>query len=115
MYEIWLALNILWEIALTMWPLLAAAALLWAVLMGLAAQRAGRAWARGRVPALLAGAAVAAVAFVALPGLTRSSLGELRYWVDWANLLAMAGGFGALAVAFAWPLAALLRSPRHAG
>jgi hypothetical protein len=115
MYEIWLALNIVWEIALGMWPLLAAALALWAVLMALAARRAGRAWARGLTPALLAGAAVAVLAFVALPGLTRSSLGELRYWVDWANLLAMAGGFGALAVAFAWPLAALLRSPQRAG
>jgi hypothetical protein len=31
----------------------------------------------------------------------------MGYWVDWANLLAIALGLGALAAAFAWPLAAL--------
>ena len=47
------------------------------------------------------------LAFLAVPSLTRSSLGELRYWVDWANLLAIAAGAGAAVLAFAWPLLAM--------
>ncbi|MCU0968259.1 MAG: hypothetical protein MUF03_05440 [Rubrivivax sp.] len=111
MYEIWLALNILWEIALDVWPLIAAGALLWAVLMATAARRSGRGWGRGLPLALGVGLLVAVAAFALLPGLTRSSLGELRYWVDWANLLMMAAGFGAIAAAFAWPLASMRGKP----
>ena len=48
---------------------------------------------------------VAAVAWV--PGWSRSSLSDMGYWVDWANLLAIAAGFGAVALAFAWPLSAM--------
>ena len=56
-------------------------------------------------------ASVAAViGFLALPGLTRSSLQELAYWVDWANLASMALGVGVAAGAFAWPAAVLRQS-----
>jgi hypothetical protein len=49
--------------------------------------------------------AVAAVLWV--PGWNKSSLADMGYWVDWANLLGVAAGFGAVAVALAWPLAAM--------
>lgn len=112
MYEIWLVMNIVWEIALGIWPLLAAAALAWVVVMALALLRPAPGWRAGLPLALGIGAVAAAIAFVAVPSLTKSSLGELAYWVDWANLLAVALGFGAAAVAFAWPLLALRRSSR---
>ena len=110
MYEIWLVINILWEIALGIWPLLVAAGLAWIALTAWALRRARGRW-RAALPVALAAAAVVAVlTFLAVPGLTRSSLGELRYWVDWANLAGIAGGFGGATLAFAWPLAALLRA-----
>ena len=107
MYEIWLMMNILWELALGIWPLLLGAALLWVVLMGAALARPGARWGAGLPLALLVGAVVAAVAFVLLPGWTRASLSDMGYWVDWANLLGIAAGFGAMAAAFAWPLLAM--------
>jgi hypothetical protein len=133
MYEIWLMLNILWETALGVWPLLAVAALAWVVLVALAwrrsraaaalgseagdtraspARRLGRAWA----PALAAALVVAVLAFFALPMLTRSSLRELAYWVDWLSQAGIAAGVGLVAFAFAWPAARLWRSgaTRHA-
>ena len=58
-------------------------------------------------PALLLGAIVAAVLVAAVPPLTQSSLSNMDYWVDWANLLAIALGLGVLAALFVWPLAAL--------
>lgn len=111
MYEIWLAMNIVWEIALTIWPWIAAALLLWIVLLAAAARRSAPSWRGAFRPALLAGALVALLAFFALPGLTRSSLGDLDYWVDWANVLAIAAGIGAAAWLMAWPALTWLRKP----
>lgn len=113
MYEIWLALNIVWETVLTVWPAVLLGALVWLALMVLALRRRGGDWRGGFKLALGAAVAVGIAGVLWLPGATRSSLGELTYWVDWANLLAIAAGFGAVALAFAWPLAALTRRPRH--
>lgn len=106
MYEIWLALNIVYEIALGVWPALLVLLLVWIAL--LVAAR-GRLSARALRPALALalGALVAAALVLAVPSLTQSSLANMGYWVDWANLLAIALGLGALAAVFAWPLAAL--------
>jgi hypothetical protein len=107
MYEIWLALNIVWEIALSVWPWLVGALLVWIALMAVALRRPASRWQPGLPLALVAGAVAMVAAVLALPPLTQSSLSEMGYWVDWANLLAIAGGFGAVVAAFAWPLAAM--------
>lgn len=104
MYEIWLVLNIVYEIALGIWPVLLLALLVWIALLVAARGRLGL---RALRPALLLGAIVAAVLVAAVPSLTQSSLSNMDYWVDWANLLAIALGLGALAALFVWPLAAL--------
>jgi hypothetical protein len=113
MYEIWLTLNILWELMLDAWPLVLAAALAWAVLLGLALVRGGG-WGAAAKPAALAAAVVALAAVVAVPALTKSSLAELSYWVDWANVIGIAVAVGAVAAAFVWPLGALMRPRKHA-
>jgi len=110
MYEIWLVLNIVWEIALGIWPWLVAAALLWAGVLAWSLGRRGAGW-RVALPAAAAVASVAAVAaFVAIPGLTLSSLSQLDYWVDWANVAAIAAGAGCVVLAFIWPVLAARRS-----
>jgi hypothetical protein len=83
MYEVWLFLNILWEIALGILP-------------------------------LLLGAIVAVAAFLLVPGSTRSSLAEMSHWVGWANLVAIAAGFGGVVALFAWPLLAMRAPARGA-
>lgn len=109
MYEIWLVLNIVWEIALGIWPLLAAATLLWLVLMVTAWRRPGTRW-RAALPVTLGLAlAVGLVGLVGVPSTVGSSLKEMGYWVDWANLFAIAAGVAAAAAAFAWPLLAMRR------
>ncbi len=108
MYEIWLVMNIVWEIALGVWPLLAlGAAAAWLVLMVLAWRRPMAQW-RGAWP-LAAGVAAAAavIGFLVVPTTTSSSLQELAYWVDWANLASIALGIGVAALAFAWPAGVL--------
>jgi hypothetical protein len=114
MYEIWLVLNIVWELALDAWPWLLAVAALWLVLVAAAARTRGVPAAAGLVPAIGVGVLVAALAVFVVPGMVRSSLSELAYWVDWANLAAIAGGLGAVAVAFAWPLLHLRAGRRDA-
>jgi hypothetical protein len=74
-----------------------------------ALSRRGADW-RAAWPVALGGAVIVGVAsFLLLPGLTRSSLGELKYWVDWMALAGLAGGFALVAAALLLPLAALLK------
>lgn len=81
----------------------------WAALMLAARQRlSGRALRQ----ALLPGALIALALIPGVPWLTQSSLANMGYWVDWANVLAIALGLGALAALFAWPLMALF-CPRY--
>jgi hypothetical protein len=114
MYEIWLVMNIVWEIALDLWPLLLGAAVLWAALMVTALRRGGANWRGGVRFALVAAVLVALATVLWLPGATQSSLAEMGYWVDWANLLALAAGFGFVAAVFVWPLGAMAGSRRAA-
>lgn len=104
MYEIWLAMNIVYEIALGIWPLLALLLAVWVALLVVARGRLG---ARQVRQALLLGALVAVALFFSVPTLTQSSLSNMGYWVDWANLLAIALGLGALAAVFSVPILGL--------
>jgi len=108
MYEIWLAMNIVYEIALSAWPALALALALWLGLLWAARARLGGQALR---PALAVGALAAVALFFTVPALTQSAFANMGYWVDWANLLAIALGLGLLAALFAWPVVALLRPP----
>lgn len=111
MYEIWLMLNIVYEIALPLWPGLLALLVVWLVLL---AKARGPALGRQGGPALVLGAAAAALLFVGLPSLTQSSLGNLGYWVDWAFVAAVAVAGGVAVGLLLWPLLALLRGGRAA-
>lgn len=104
MYEIWLAMNIVYEIALGIWPLLALLLAVWTVMLVAARRRLG---ARQVRQAALLGALVAVALFFSVPTLTQSSLANMGYWVDWANLLAVALGLGALAAVFSVPILGL--------
>ncbi len=109
MYEIWLAMNIVWELALGVWPLLALAGVVWLLLLGQAWRRPAALWRRCLAPSAGIAAGAALAGFLLVPAATRSSLRELAYWVDWVNLAGIALGLGAGVLAFAWPLAVLLR------
>ena len=104
MYEIWLAMNIVYEIALDLWPALLPLLLVWLALLLINRQRL----AKVAPSTLLAVAALVGVlAVLALPSLTKSSLADMGDWVDWAFLLAMAAGFGVAAAALLWPVLAM--------
>lgn len=103
MYEIWLALNIVFEIARGLWPALLVLLLVWLAMLivnrrGLALVPPSRLLAVAGVAAALAG--------LALPTLTLSSFGNFGYWVDWANWLAITAGAGVAAAAWLWPVMA---------
>ena len=76
----------------------------WLVLLFVARGRSGGAGA-----AVGVGALAAVVLFFTVPSMTNSSLSNVAYWVDWANLLAVAGGLGALIAVFVWPLMQLVK------
>ena len=109
MYEIWLAMNIVYEIALGIWPLLALLLVVWLAMLVAARGRLG---ARQAGRALVLGLVVTVALFFSVPALTQSSLANMGYWVDWANLLAVALGLGALAAVFSLPLFGLVARRR---
>lgn len=108
MHEIWLALNIAYELALSALPLVAVVvgswlALMWAARDGLSARH---------IPlALGVGMLAAVVAALAVPPLTGASLADMGTWLDWASLAALALGLGAVVALLAWPVICLLRQP----
>ena len=88
MYEIWLAMNIVYEIAFGLWPALAPLLIVSVVVMWINRQKL----AQVSVAALAAVVVlVALVAVPALPALSRATLADMGYWVDWAALLGISG------------------------
>lgn len=110
MYEIWLVLNIVWEIARENAVPAAFGALVLIALVLNALRKPAAAWRRAFWPAAGVGVAVAVVAVLAVPSLTRASLSDMKYWVDWLNLFAIAAAAGGIAAAFAWPLVTMGRA-----
>lgn len=101
MYEIWLAMNIVYEIASDLLPALVSLALVWTVMVVINRKKLVRA----------SGAALAAVAVLvalasalALPSLSKSSLADMGYWVDWVSLLGLAAGVGVATALLLWPV-----------
>lgn len=113
MYEIWLMLNIVYELALAVWPWLLALALVWLALLLLARGRRRADWRASLPGAGGLGLLVALVIFFVTPLWSRSGLGEMKYWVDWANLLGIAAGWGVGGLLLAWPLLTWLRPPQR--
>ena len=112
MYEIWLVINILWEIALGLWPVLLLVAVTWAFLV-LRAFTRGAAWQRSLGLALVIGVGVALLLIPLVPGAIGSSLSDMGYWVDWANLLGIAAAWGVAGTVLAWPLLTSIRKTRR--
>ncbi len=104
MYEIWLAMNIAYETALGLLPALAPLVLMWAVMMVINRKKLNRV----KLITLAAVAVLVALAAVlALPSLSKSTLADMGYWVDWAALLGMAAGVGVAAAVLLWPVLAV--------
>ncbi len=104
MYEIWLAMNIAFEIGLDLWPALLPLALVWAVVILI--NRKKLALVNATTLAALA-VLVALAAVLALPSLSNSTLADMGYWVDWDALLGMSAGLGVAAAVLLWPVLAL--------
>lgn len=110
MYELWLALNIVYELALVHMPTLIILVVAIGFLFGIAAVKGSPAWGKGFRLGLAGGVVVTIAGFFFVPAMIDSSIGDLNYWVDWANLLAVAAGFGAAAAVLLWPIGAMFCS-----
>lgn len=112
MYEIWLAVNIVWEIAVDQASWTIPLAIVFVVLVLLALVRGGD-WRGGWRWAWTSAVIAAAAAIVALPALTGAAWSDVSYIVDGLILVAIAAAFGVAVGAFVWLLAVVLR-PRAA-
>jgi len=113
MYEIWLALNIAWEILVAQATWAVPLAIVFAGLVVHALARRGDwrgGWRWAWKSALLAGVAAAIV----LPSLSGASWSDLAYVVDWVLLAVIAAAAAAVVGAIVWPLAAVLLAGRAA-
>jgi hypothetical protein len=109
MYEIWLMINIVFEIALSYWLPITLGVGLWLVVMWFARKRLS---AQVIPLSLAAGAVAVVVAFFALPAINKSTLADMGYWVDWVNLGSWSLTAGVLVVLAVIPLISLLRQSR---
>lgn len=106
MYEIWLMLNIGYEVAMSIWPVLVVALTVWLAMLWIAGHRLS---ARTLTGSVLLGVVGALVAGFVLPSLSGSSFDDMSYWLDWATLVGLAVACGAVVTAFAFPLLSLMR------
>lgn len=115
MYELWLGLNIVWELGLANLGVIFGLAGAWLLVVALALHRRPlhRSWAAWRLAwptAILLAVALGAAAFIALPTLTQSDFRAMGYWLDWATLVCLAAASAGLCFAFLWPLLAMRRN-----
>ena len=115
LYEIWLAMNIVWEFALANLAILIILAAAIALLFGAAVVKGKPAWCVGFKVGMVAAVLVTLAGFFFVPALIDSSISDLTYWVDWANLFAVSAVFGAAAFALCWPLGAIFAGGRRPG
>ncbi len=109
MYEIWLGLNIAWEMALDHRLQIIVYLLAIVALYAYALWRRPHSWQRNFRPAVTLGVLAAIVAFFVLPGLTDSAFGRFHQWLDWALLVALALVVGVALAVLAWPVLSLMR------
>ncbi len=112
MYEIWLMMNIVWELMLPAMPVLVVLLLVWVALMARARFTGGVSWRGGLGRAMLIGLVVAVVAFFTVPASLKSGLSEMGYWADWVTLLGLSGAAGAIVTVLLWPILSV-RRPAH--
>jgi hypothetical protein len=106
MYEIWLMLNIVFETALTIQVELAIAALVLLILWLIARNQLASDQLK---PTVGLGLAFSCLLFLIIPSLTKSSLSEMGYWVDWVNLVSLALGFGVVGMFYIFPVMCIAR------
>ena len=114
MYEVWLGLNILYELMWNYMPFVLTVAALWVALMAYAIQH-DAAWRQGLRGGLLGMLVIVVVTFLVFPYITKSSLSNLGYWMDYLFLFQIAVGYGVVfGLGFVWPLVALSARKRLA-
>ncbi len=110
LYEAWLAMNIVWEYILGNMSVVIILLFAIAMLFGVAAVKGAPAWKKGLRIGIIGGVVVAIASLFVIPSVISSSLSDLYYWVDWANLFAVAGIWGAIGGLMLWPIGAMVAS-----
>ena len=104
LYNLWLGLNIAYEILLPMLWLLVLLAVVWSATLVLALVRAPKGQWRKTLPTSGAIGAIAMVlAFVLFPGVAGSSFADVNQFADWLFAIGTAVGIGVALWVLTWP------------
>ncbi|MFA7394188.1 MAG: hypothetical protein WCZ88_17835 [Pigmentiphaga sp.] len=109
MYEIWLGLNIAWELTLLHPWVVGGYLVLLVALHVLALGRSFTAWRQSLAGAIVFALLLALLSAFALPLATDSSLANVTYLLDWLAVIGLALGAGLAGGLLFWPLLALIR------
>lgn len=104
LYNLWLGLNIAYEILLPLLWLLAVLVVAWSATLVLALVRAPKAQWRQALPTSgLIGLAGMVLTFVLFPTLVGSSFADINQFADWLFAIGVAVGVGVAFLVVTWP------------
>jgi len=104
LYNIWMGINIVYEMLLPLLWLVVLLALAWGLTLVLALKRAPKTqWRRSLPITALVGLAAAALTFVFVPVLTHAGFSDLYKFIDWMFLIGTALAIGAVVMVATWP------------
>lgn len=109
MYEIWLIINTFYELALMNLGLVVSTLIIWIALMAIAAKNKTKCWCSGIKPAALVAIVVWVIAFMLIPGITKSSFADVTYIVDYMVVAGVALACAGIVGAFVWPIYLIAR------
>jgi len=104
LYNIWMSINVVYEMLLPLLWLVVLLGLAWAATLVLALKRASMSqWRRSLPMTGLVGLVGAVLVFFLVPFLTHSSLADLYKFIDWLFLVGTAVAVGVALMVATWP------------
>ncbi|QEY58769.1 hypothetical protein FXF61_06100 [Pseudomonas sp. C27(2019)] len=109
MYEIWLIINVFYELALANLGLVLSTIVVWLILMLVTQFKKELPWGKGVKTASAIGLVAWVIFFVMVPGLSKSSFASVNSVIDWLVVAGVSGAFAGLLALFVGPIYLLVK------
>ena len=111
MYEIWLIINTIYELALANLSWVLSTLVIWLMLMLVTQFSKKLPWSTGVKAAVVVGLIAWVIFFALVPSLTKSSFEYVNSVIDWLAVGGVAAAFAGLLAMFVGPLYLLVKRP----